>query len=472
MAVERVHADGDAGEDGRQASQRAGLGRVRVHDVRALAAEEPIERDERAQVVRGPDLPGQASQVGDRHAPFGGVVFHVALVRRQSARHESGPPGPGVHGPREVHHVHRGTTHVQASDHPMDQQRPPGPAPRRSVGHAVATARTCSAVRSMMRSRECSGCHPRRDRIRPSVGLPPLHVLEPLAIRHVVGDELDGRGRGQPFLHPPGQLQDRDLLFRPDVEGSAPGVLVPHQAQDSPHRVVDQAEAAPLLAAPEHADRLPAQRLSHEVGQNHPPLPGLARAHRVEEAPEDHGQAALAVVGQREELVERLGACVRPAPVRCASHEAVGLLVELLSGLAVDFRRRRQEQRLAVTVAAVEDDLRAAHVRRDGLHRFVDDLPHAYRGGEMNHVVDPGHGLVHHRPVHDRIDVQVEPRVVAHGLQVLEAARGQIVHDEDVVPPLEESLHQVRADEARPSGHQDAHGAPLMRCRSGSTALR
>ena len=48
--------------------------------------------------------------------------------------------------------------------------------------------------------------------------------------------------------------------------------------------------------------------------------------------------------------------------------------------------------------------------------------------------------------------------MTSHGLEVLEAARGQVIDHKDLVATLEETFYEVRTDESGAAGDQDAHG--------------
>ena len=94
-------------------------------------------------------------------------------------------------------------------------------------------------------------------------------------------------------------------------------------------------------------------------------------------------------------------------------------------------------------VTTIQQDLRPPDVGRDGLDRGLDDLPDAHRGGQMDDTIDLADRVLHHRPVQDGIDDQVERRVVTDLGEVVQAARGQVVDHEDGLSRLEQALHQV-----------------------------
>jgi hypothetical protein len=93
--------------------------------------------------------------------------------------------------------------------------------------------------------------------------------------------------------------------------------------------------------------------------------------------------------------------------------------VELHASLSVDLRRGGEEERHLMAMATVQDDLRATHIRGDRLDGLLDDLPHAHRGGEVDHHVTLADRLVHHGMVEDVVDVEVKFRVMPNSGQVV-----------------------------------------------------
>ncbi len=73
----------------------------------------------------------------------------------------------------------------------------------------------------------------------------------------------------------------------------------------------------------------------------------------------------------------------------------------------------------------------------------------------MHDEVHPVDRVVHHRPVENRVDVDVELRVVPDFLEVLQPAGGKIVHHIDFAALLEEPLDEMGADESGPPGYKD-----------------
>src|SRR5205807_3559045 len=93
---------------------------------------------------------------------------------------------------------------------------------------------------------------------------PALHVLEALGIRLLIRDRHDLSIRAGQRLDPLGQVQDRDLFTRADVEYLAEVLVRAHQVRQTAYDVLDMAEAASLAAVAEHRDGLLGYGLSHE----------------------------------------------------------------------------------------------------------------------------------------------------------------------------------------------------------------
>src|SRR5205085_2510824 len=176
------------------------------------------------------------------------------------------------------------------------------------------------------------------------VGDAARHVLEALFVCLVVGNcNYLGLRAGQ-FLHAAREFHYRDLLVRADVEDLAHGLVPLHQVNQSADDITHEAEAARLLARAEDRDGPARQRLLDEGWDDHAVLPGLSGADGVEESDDDRRQLLLAPVGEREELVNRLRARVRPAPLRRRSHDEVSVLSKRnVVREAIDFGSRGEE---------------------------------------------------------------------------------------------------------------------------------
>src|SRR5215510_3322249 len=118
---------------------------------------------------------------------------------------------------------------------------------------------------------------PAEDLVRElDVGSPPCGVVDRERLVHDLG------ARPGDLEHPPGELEDRELVRVPDVHRTDPvGV---EQGEDPAHLVVDVTVRARLGAVAVHRERLVVHGLDQEVG-HHPPVAGTqARAVGVEDA--------------------------------------------------------------------------------------------------------------------------------------------------------------------------------------------
>ena len=154
------------------------------------------------------------------------------------------------------------------------------------------------------------------------------------------------------------------------------------------------AEAARLAAVAVDGERLARERLADQARHDHAVAAGLARPDRVEEARDGDRQVALAPVGHRQKLVDRLRAGVGPASPEGGAELQVAVLFEgQRLALAVHLARGGQQHRLAVPVGVLEHDLGAVHVGLDSSHRALDHEAHAHGGGEVDHDVGVGNKL-------------------------------------------------------------------------------
>ena len=182
-------------------------------------------------------------------------------------------------------------------------------------------------------------------------------------------------------------------------------------------------ETARLRAVAIDRDRLAAQRLADKTRHDHPVLPRLPRADRVEEAADRHRKLRLHPVGQREEFVHRLRAGVAPAAAACRAHHGIVVFAERdLAAFAVDFRRGGQKERAAIARAAFQHDFRAADDAFDRPHRLVDDEPHADGAGQMIDAVRFANTVVDDVAVVDGIHDQPQLAAVLQTVQILVGA--------------------------------------------------
>ena len=292
----------------------------------------------------------------------------------------------------------------------------------------------------------------------------PAHVLEAVAVRLGVRDALDRGGAAGVPDDALGELVDAHLLLVADVEDLAVGGGRVRQLDDGADHVAHVAEAAGLVPVAEDGDGLAGEGLADEGGDDHAVAAGLARADGVEEAGDDDGQAPLAGVRQGEELVDGLGAGVAPpALVGGADDEVVVLPAGLHLALAVDLGRRGEEDVLLLLRRVLQDHLGRLQVGLDGAHRRLDHQAHADGGGEVVDDVGPVDELGEDRRVLHLVDDDVQALVGPQVVEVLDAARREVVDDVDLVAALEQRLREVGTDEAGAAGDQCLHGVSVCR---------
>jgi hypothetical protein len=90
------------------------------------------------------------------------------------------------------------------------------------------------------------------------------------------------------------------------------------------------------------------------------------------------------------------------------------------------------------------------------VHGLFDDQPDADRRREVVHHVDAMHELADDRLRQDRIDDEMEARMVAKRVDVPVVARGEVVERPDLPAVGEQELGEVRSDEAGPARYESA----------------
>ena len=225
---------------------------------------------------------------------------------------------------------------VDPRRHPL-----PGAAPAGLALALAAVERRAVARRLRPRRRRISSSSARRlpaDRRRHLLDrrLPVEHVLDPLAVDLVVRDVARSPSSSPVIAitrcaSSPIEIRSVDptLKISPEVVARPSA----RRARGScPARGRSSASACRRRRS--RAAGLQA-RLETKRGNHHAVLPALARPDRVEEADDHAVEAALLVVGEREELVERLRLRVRPAARGRRPVQALALLVERLGLLPV-----------------------------------------------------------------------------------------------------------------------------------------
>jgi hypothetical protein len=129
--------------------------------------------------------------------------------------------------------------------------------------------------------------------------------------------------------------------------------------------------------------------------------------------------------------------------------------------VAVDLGARRNQDALAEPACVIENILRALHVRDHRANWVLDDQPYADRGREVVDDLALVDQLVYNRRGEHRVHDQVEARVLAKVVDVLEAARRKVVESVDLPAGVEQALAQVRPDEPRAAG-DECLGTPTV----------
>src|SRR5947209_238152 len=266
----------------------------------------------------------------------------------------------------------------------------------------------------------------------------PRHVVESVAIGFLVWDQGNLGPGSAGVLDPLSQLEHRDLFGRTDVEHLPVDILATKQLAERADNVSDVAEAALLRARAEYRDRFLRERLPHERRDDHPVATALSRANGVEQAPHYGRQAALAVVRDREELIERLRARVCPAPANRRAHHEITVLTERdRGGLAVDLAGGCDEYWRLLPVGQCEHHLGRVDVCLDRPHRALHDQLYADGRREVIDEIGLRDGFFDYRLVVAGTEREAEPGVCAEPTDVLQRSSRQVV----------DHLHAVSAGE-------------------------
>ncbi len=129
---------------------------------------------------------------------------------------------------------------------------------------------------------------------------------------------------------------------------------------------------------------LAGERLVDESGKHHAVTAALARTHGVEEPDDGDRQAALAMPGEGEKLVDRLGTGVAPAGVAGRSEQKIAILAEgQAGGLAVDLGAGGEHNPPRLSGGQAQQQLGSGDIGFNRLDRRFDDALDADGGGEV-----------------------------------------------------------------------------------------
>ena len=163
---------------------------------------------------------------------------------------------------------------------------------------------------------------------------------------------------------------------------------------------------------------------------------------------------------ERDELVGRLRDRIGPADLLGGPEDRVVVLAEPVGVvLAVHLARGGEHGPDPALRSELEHLLAGADVVEERAQRAADDLEHPDRGGKVEDQVDTLHRALEDERV---LDAALDERHASLG-QVRQIARrsgGQIVHHDDLVAVRDAPIDQMRADEPRAAGDEDAAHRP------------
>ena len=213
------------------------------------------------------------------------------------------------------------------------------------------------------------------------------------------------------------------------------------------------------LAVAVDGEGLAAERLADErgngaaVGEPHP------RSVRVEDTHDARVEPVVPVIRHGHGLGEALGLVVDAAGADGVDVAPVLLVLRVHEGIAVDLRRRREEELGAARLGEAERLVGAEGAdlqRRDGQLRIVDGRG---RAREVQHVVDG--------PVDDDVVGHVvldeQESLVADVGDIVDRPGEQAVHADHLAVGREEEVAEMRADEAGAARDEHAHRPSLRR---------
>jgi hypothetical protein len=121
------------------------------------------------------------------------------------------------------------------------------------------------------------------------------------------------------------------------------------------------------------------------------------------------------------------------------------------------FRTGRDDGSLPVRGSFFQDHAGPIDIGVDATHRFVDDVLHTDRRGQMVDLVHASDKIVHQRLVQYGIVEEAKPVLGQQVLDVGHSVSREVVHHQDVVALGHEEICQMGADEARSAGNENPH---------------
>ena len=210
----------------------------------------------------------------------------------------------------------------------------------------------------------------------------------------------------------------------------------------------DVAEAARLLPLPKIVTSSPRSAWLMNAGHRAAVVQAHARAVGVEDPDDLRVHAVVAVIGHGHRLGEALGFVVDAARADRVDVAPVGLFLRMLQRVAVDLRRRRDDEARVLRLGEAERLVRAQRADLQRRDRQLEVVDRAGRARPVQHQVDRA------------VDVDVVRDVVLHEHEVapgevrdvVDAAGQQVVDADDGPAAVEERLGKVGADEACGAG--------------------
>ena len=245
----------------------------------------------------------------------------------------------------------------------------------------------------------------------------------------------------------------------PRLTGPVTSSSARHQPDEALDQIVDVAEGAGLRAVAIDRDVVARQRLHDEV-RDHAAVLGMhARAIGVEDARHLDLEPMLAVIIEEQRLGAALALVVAGARTDRIDVAPVILRLRMDRGIAIDLAGRGLEDP-ALEALGEPQHVDGAMDRGLGrLHRVVLVVNGRCRTGE---IVDLVHLHVERKA--DVVAQELETRMVVKMVDVALGAGEEIVGAENLVPLLQKSVDQVRAEKSGSSRHENALPALVKSC--------
>src|SRR5258707_14150351 len=229
-----------------------------------------------------------------------------------------------------------------------------------------------------------------------------------------------------------------------------------------PYEVADVAKAARLFAVAEDGERLAAQGLGDEVGDD----PAVGQAHAwpvgVEDANDAGVDVVIATIGHRHRLGKALGFVVDAARADGVDIAPVVLLLRMDERVAIDFRRGSEQEASVLGFGEAERFVRAEGADLERLDRQLQVVDRAGWGGKVQEGVD---GAFNVNEGSNVVLDEEEPLTAGQVLNVGSVAGDEVVHGDNIMTLGQETVAQVRPKKTGAAGDEYPHGN-LPRCES------